>query len=148
MAKEFIERESFKHKLAKELFGSWFTDQEKGNNDSCSVAQFGWRKNQGVHLELKFHLNDDPYYFENSEGLTNPEFDRGALLFVPDICIFHKGTPTMLFEVVCTNPVSKEKKKRIEKFFDGFHVEVYEIYADEILRYCEIPEHIEARRII
>ncbi len=148
MKKEFIERESFKHKLAKELFGSWFMDQEKGNNEYCSVAQFAWRKNQGVHLELKFYLNDDPYYFENSEGLLDSKFDRGPLLFVPDICIFHKGTPIMLFEVVCTNPVSNEKKKRIEKFFNGFHIEVYEIYADEILRHCSIPEKINVRQII
>lgn len=39
-------------------------------------------------------------------------------------------------------------KNEIVIFFDGFHIEVYEIYADEILRHCEIPEIFETRRII
>lgn len=148
MKKEFIEKESFKHKLAKELLASWFMDQENGNSDYCQVSQFRWRKNQGVHLELKFHKNDDPYYFENSEGLTDPDFERGALLFIPDICIFHKGTPCLMIEVVCTNPVTEIKKERILKFFDGFYVEVFEIEAEEILRHCEIPSKLIATQII
>lgn len=147
--KKFIEKESFKHKLAKELLASWFIgEEEKDNADFCSVAQFGWRKNQGVHTELKFYENDDPYYFENSGFLHDENFNRGQISFVPDVCVFHKGQPTLLFEVVCSNPVSKNKKAKIERFFNGYHVEVYEIHADEILRHCEVPKKLKAKKII
>jgi len=149
MIEKFKEKESYKHLFAKELLAKWFQEEEIGN-DFCNVAQFDWRANYGVFTELKFHKNDDPYYFENSEGLFNENFDRGKILFVPDIIIFHKGTPRYIFEVVNTNPVSNFKLQKIKSFFDGHHLELYEIYVDDILKFDknEKPKFLECNRLI
>lgn len=155
MKPKFEERESFKHKLAKELLAKWFKDAETGN-DFCELAQFKWRKNYGVFTELKFYDKSDPYYFELSKGLDprrrrfkDPAMwfsdeDKGKILFVPDITIFHKGTPKYLIEVVNTNSVSGAKFNAIAKFFNGHYVEIHQISADEILRHTAIPKYINS----
>lgn len=119
---------------------------------------FNWRRNYGVFLELPFHQTDDPYYFECSDGIYKCGVDhrldsadieecdcdrdennflvgynRGPLLFVPDITIFHKGTATIFIEVVHKNGVSISKANKMLSFFEGHHIEVYEISADTIL---------------
>lgn len=151
MIKKFKEKESYKHLFAKELLAKWFQEEEI-NNDFCNVAQFSWRANYGVFTELKFHKTDDPYYFENSEYLytDNEEFDRGPILFVPDVIIFHKGSPRYIFEVVNTNPVSNFKLQKIKSFFDGYYIELYEIYVDDILKFDknEKPNYLECNRLI
>jgi len=166
MKKTFIEKESHKHRLAKELLASWFSKQDK-TLDYCQVAQFKWRSNYGVFTELKFYETSDPYYFENSHGLKEYKeingvdargencldwfeegIDRGKILFKPDIVIFHKGTPAILIEVVHKHPLTEEKIELIKKFFEGFHVELYEIEAEEILRHTDIPRKLKCRQII
>lgn len=149
MIEKFKEKESYKHLFAKELLAKWFQEEEIGN-DFCKVAQFSWRANYGVFTELKIYENDDPYYFEISEGLFNENFDRGKILFVPDIIIFHKGTPRYIFEVVNTNPVSNFKLQKIKSFFSGHHIELYEIYVDDILKFDknEKPKFLECNRLI
>lgn len=166
MKEPFIEKESHKHKLAKELLASWFNKQDK-TQDFCQVAQFNWRSNYGVYTELKFYETSDPYYFESSVGLRDysevkgkdirgdnplewfdPAIDRGKFLFVPDITIFHKGTAVILIEVVHKNPLTETKIETIKKFFGGHHVEVYEIEAEEILRHTDIPNHLKCKRVI
>jgi len=140
----YIEKESFKHKLAKELLYKWLNDEDSNDEDLKSCIDWTWRKNQGVHLELKFHENDDVYYFENTT------LNRGKILFVPDICIFHKGTPVHLIEVVNTNPVSTEKLKRITGFFEHHYLSVWEVSADDILS-CdkgEIPSTLNSKLIL
>jgi hypothetical protein len=145
----FIEKESYKHKLSKELLAGWLNELEK-NNDGCSFGQFKWRSSYGVHTELKIYENDDPCYFENSEGLFNENFDRGKILFVPDITIFHKGSIKYLIEVVHSNPVSEKKINKIFDFFNrkGQVPYVYEIEAEEILRHTSIPYDLECTRIL
>ena len=160
MIKKFKEKESYKHLFAKELLAKWFQEEEI-NNDFCNVAQFSWRANYGVFTELKFHKTDDPCYFENSKGLNtdkdgfliggfNEEFDRGPILFIPDVIIFHKGSPRYIFEVVNTNPVSNFKLQKIKSFFDGYYIELYEIYVDDILKFDknEKPNYLECNRLI
>jgi hypothetical protein len=149
--------ESHKHKLAKELLWKWLNNIDKDNIDYSQEHNiklpFYWRTgNYGVHMELPFHKTDSPYYFELSKGLLveeciasdgskysatslvfDPLIDRGELLFVPDITIFHKGTAIILIEVVHTSSVSQQKIDKILSFFEGYHIEVYEIEADNIL---------------
>jgi hypothetical protein len=157
----FIENESFKHKIAKELLFSWLNNIEKRNEDFCELIPFKWRVNYGIYKELKFHETDHPYYFELSEGLydydKNPEkripknyldwfdpnYDRGKILFVPDITIFHKGTACILIEIVHSNLLSENKINAISKFFDGYHVEVFEIEAEEILKKTCVPKELK-----
>lgn len=166
MKQPFVERESHKHRLAKELLASWFYEQDKAQ-DFCQVAQFKWRSNYGVYTELKFYETSDPYYFENSVGLKeyavengmdirgenpldwfDPAIDRGKFLFIPDITIFHKGTPVILIEVVHKHPLTQSKIDTIKKFFDGYQIELYEIEAEEILRHTGIPTHLSCRQVI
>lgn len=150
--------ESYKHKAAKELLHSWLVNIENGTGFQPSVP-FTWRMNYGVHLELPFYETDDPYYFETSGWVENdknkafypeeydPHFDRGALLFVPDITIFHKGSATILIEVVHTCPLSRDKIKKILKFFDGYYVDLYEIDADNILSQTNKKCELKFRKI-
>ena len=144
--------ESFKHKAAKELLFNWLKECEKINIDYCELNPFSWRKNYGVFIELPFHESDDPYYFELSKGIkceanhTNcfdPNFDRGKILFRPDITIFHKGTPKYIIEVFHTNRVSNLKKAEIFSFFHEVGgVELHEIHVDEILNKTSKPTSI------
>lgn len=153
--------ESFKHKAAKELLYKWLWHIDKGlpfpdEIESRNLSMpFCWRQgNYGVHMELPFHEKDDQYYFENSVGITedrwdnvglekfDPSIDRGRILFVPDICIFHKGTACIFIEVVHKNKTSISKIKRIEKFCGSCWFEIYEIEAESILsqtnKFCNL----------
>lgn len=78
----------------------------------------------------KYEIAPTKYIIENS-------INRGKLLFIPDITIFHKGTAMILIEVVNTNYVNYEKISKILNFFDGDHLEIYEVDAYEILSKTE-----------
>ena len=143
----FVELESYKHKCAKDILFNWLKEADK--NEFCEVAQIKWRSNYGVFKELKFYTTSTSYYFETSEGLIktgldeieNPDdrfdkdFNRGSILFVPDITIFHKGMATIFIEIVNTNDVTKEKLQRMKNFADkhGYYPKIYKIKADDIL---------------
>lgn len=161
----FEEKESFKHKMAKDLLHGWLSELDKV--DGAELHPFRWRKNYGVYKELKFHETDDPFYFECSKGLFDydkypeirdskeplewfdPNYDRGKILFVPDITIFHKGSATILIEVVHKNHVSREKLHRIKNFYsrNGSHLEVYEVDAEEILKQIKVPIKLNCRKL-
>lgn len=154
---KFVENEGMIHKSAKQKLASWLIQKDQANTHVKTLAQFQWRRNYGVFMELKFHEKDDPYYFELSKGLRpyngyspvsfedwrgknpvdwfDPTFDRGRILFVPDIVIFHKGVPNIFIEIVHTNPVSENKIKSIRKFFSGHFIHLYEIKATHILQH-------------
>lgn len=133
--------ESHKHKLAKETLFRWLDNIEKFIPNSPPVRlPFYWRRpNYGVHLELPFYSNSDPYYFECS-GHENGE-QPGRLLFVPDITIFHKGIVKIIIEVVHKNTISGLKEEKINKFFYN-SVWLYTIEADNILnqtnKFCNL----------
>jgi hypothetical protein len=126
--------ESHKHKLAKETLFKWLDNIEKGIPNTPPVRlPFYWRRpNYGVHLELPFYSNSDPYYFECSGHENDGGEQPGRILFVPDITIFHKGSVKIIIEVVHKNIISGEKEKKINSFF-GDGVWLYSIEADNIL---------------
>lgn len=99
--------ESYKHKLAKELLFQWIKE---------------------IHDDRTVDYSTDHHF-----GKTLPFYDRGPIMFVPDITIFHKGQAKIFIEVVHTNGVSKKKANNILNFFKVNHIEVYEIFADNIL---------------
>jgi len=156
MSTPFIEKESYKHKLAKELLYQWLVNEEERSGDYCTFGPLKWRANYGVFMELKFYETSSIYYFECSEGIKERDmenhdswpklisgnewfdetFNRGKILFVPDIVIFHKGCPVYLIEVVHKSPVSSEKLDKIRDFFNGGYCAVYQVYADDILNKC------------
>jgi hypothetical protein len=138
----FIERESYKHLFAKETLASWFFEEEKGK-DFCQVAQFWWRSNYGVYKELPFYETSEVYYFEGGEN-------SGKIIFVPDVTIFHKGTPSLFLEVVHKHPTPQWKIEKIKKFFQKFQIDMYEIEAEEILKHDKksIPNYLECKQLI
>jgi len=166
--KPFEERETFSHRFAKNLLAKWLREEE-AKNDHCKIEPFEWRRNYGVFTELRFHNKDEFYYFEQSDTLEahlgfddkgvdkrgrNPldwfkdGVDRGKILFVPDITIFHKGTPKILIEVVHSNPVSDEKLEAIHKWYDGEYFELYEVFSSWILEQTERPNILLSRKLV
>lgn len=154
-------KESYIHRFAKNLLARELRDKEK-NGDYCGTSAFSWRRNYGVFTELPFYETSDAYYFELSGGLRpdfgvgvgddpllwfDPVFDRGKILFVPDITVFHKGQAAILIEIIHSNPVSSEKLKKIQQFFAGNYVELYEASAYNVL--ARIPgTDIKFKRVL
>lgn len=168
--KNFVEKESYAHAMAKDILYSWLKDSEKATKDSQNkVAQFEWRNSYGIFKELKFYTTSDEYYFEQSKGLKeDSDFDRfniehqddafiegcdrGNILFVPDITVFHKGLPIYFIEIVYTNPVSEIKLARIIEFFKGkqWCPQVVSIKAEDILKIQKgcVPNYIENKILL
>jgi len=145
----FKERESFKHRLAKDLLYKWLIESERSKN---FIWPFVWRPGYGVFKEMRFFESSRPYYFEESDGLMEvgkvvfePNFDRGRILFAPDICIFHQGVAAILIEVVHKNGVSDQKLSVIKDFYKDTPFELYEIGAEEILRHTDVPKKLACR---
>lgn len=153
----FIAKESFLHKLAKEQLFKWLEEEENKGNDCCKFAQFSWRQKYGVFMELPFHETDDVYYFEcsafasfdHNNNFVPLDIDRGKILFVPDIVVFHKGTPIYIFEIVASNPLTDRKIQAIKTFFgDYYHIEVYEVSAMDIMKMLKKPDFLPCKQII
>jgi len=159
--KPFKEQESYLHKFAKNLLVKWLREIEQKNN-RCVLKADGycnhvaWRSNYGVYPELKFYETSHPYYFEQSSGiiqvgnknqdfpdsLFEPTFNRGKILFVPDITIFHRGQAQILIEVVNTNPVSDKKLNDIKLFFGNYFFELLTIRAKDVLKQTSFPKKL------
>lgn len=151
---KYYENESYMHKFAKDVLADKLSMIENLNvSDICEFNQLKWRPSYGVFKELKFYETSSPYYFESSDGLLphtgfyngidkrgkNPldwfdkNYNRGKILFVPDITIFHKGTATIFIEIVHRHHLELPKIQAIERFFDGYLIKVYEVSAEQIL---------------
>lgn len=176
----YQEKESLLHLYAKQTLHKWLLEAQEPNNDGGILKPFSWRLNYGIFMELPFYETSDPYYFEQSKGLIDYEpieidytkpyeqircqdprgkdplqwfdktIDRGKILFVPDITIFHKGTPKYLIEIVHTNPVNEYKLQKICRFFDGYTVEVHEVKVHDILNSdkLNVPKEIKTKMIL
>lgn len=145
----FKEKESSKHRLAKNLLYKWLTDSERSRE---FIWPFVWRPGYGVFKEMRFFESSKPYYFEESEGLVEvgkvgfeAGFDRGKILFAPDICVFHQGVAAILIEVVHRHRVSDQKLEVIKSFYGDTPFELYEIDAEEILRHTKVPRKLTCR---
>ena len=159
MKKEYKKNESYLHEHAKNLLAEKLREVEN-KNDFCTFNCLSWRSNYGVFTELPFHSTDDIYYFECSDGLKDyfedngnyldrfdPDFNRGKILFVPDIVIFHKGTPKYLIEIVHTHSVPDWKIDKIESFFDR-NIELYEVSAYDIMTQVGSLDNIDFCRLL
>lgn len=103
--------------------------KENEKNEFCRYGnQLNWRSNYGVFKHLPFYEKDDIYYFECSAGLDGDGkfikgYDRGKLLFQPDITIFHKGTAMILIYI---SEITKDEYINIKNFYQDSYVEIYE----------------------
>lgn len=91
-------------------------------------------------MELPFYVSSSPYYFEHGDN-------RGRILFVPDIVVFHQGAAHLLLEVVHKSAVSERKLDDIRCFFLDQQVEVWEIQAETILLQIERPQWLSANLV-
>lgn len=170
----FKNQESFKHLYAKKLLTKWLREiDEDPKTDGGSLGQISWRSNYGVYEELPFYNTSDPYYFELSKGLNwfnddgsdkldprslkrpykqsdvfNSTIDRGRILFVPDVTIFHKGCAVHLIEVIHKNPPSEKKMNAIYEFFNGHYFNLWTIPADHILGQIEKPKSLNFELVL
>lgn len=151
----WIDNESFKHRMAKDLLFDWLLDADRGV--APMIEPFWWaRPGYGVRKELRFYEGSDLYYFENSRGVVwdgtfptgfDPSVDPGRILFVPDIVIFDNGAVRTMVEVVHTSPVTEAKLQAVDRFAKGHQIEVYEVWADTILEKVRRPDSLLCRRI-
>lgn len=159
----FIEKQRFLQPIAKELIAKILTEKEKKGEDYCRLQDISWSPNYGIFTNMVFHELDSPYYFECSAGLMDESktkdlencldwFDtninRGNILFIADIVIFHKGAPAYIIQVSDKHKTSPSKLKAIRKFFNGHFIEVYEASALNVM--CQIGniENIKLKRIL
>lgn len=157
--KKPIEDTYAKH-FAKHLLAKWLKDQDT-TQDACALDPFRWRSNYGVFVDLPFHKSNEVEYFETSSGLIDyeqerdkdplkwfrPGFNRGPILFTPDITIFHKGSPKILIYVEDDRTMSITEMGNIETFFEGHHMELYSVSAKEILGKHTTATQISASQI-
>jgi len=70
-----------------------------------------------------------------------PKFCMNSVfMFVPDVAVYSINGLSHLFEVVNTNPISEEKLKKINYYFDhhGYWPEIIEISAIFILNRLKV----------
>ena len=161
---KFIEQESYLHKMAKDLLVMWLREEEekaKFDGMPCNFCGITWNKNYGIFSELPFYETSDPYYFECSKGIKYDyekvqdysthypkDFDKGKILFKPDISIFHQGRVLTLIEIVHSSPLTEKKINTISQFFNTYGVSVYTINAKSILVNTSKPTWLNFQKIL
>ena len=151
----YIENESFKHKLAKELLATWLKEKNTYHK-WCG---------DGVHLEYPlipsmnckyvgnlmgygYSLGDDRYiYYSNNTKDYNPTYEQCVAnndipIAVLDIAVVYKGGIHEGFEVYHTHKVDNIKKNKIKELVRGTNFKLYEIDAEKILCQTKMPEDI------
>ena len=163
MITPFIENESYKHKMAKEVLKKWFENEsEKGDYRTIGDISFRPNRRSGIFLEYPIckdtygyydnswlHNWDEICYDENSEYVPTYDecinFYNSYPIAIIDIVCSHKGHPAIGIEICHKNPVSQEKIKKLKEFgVDN----LIEIDADWILNQTKIPSKLKYKRLI
>jgi len=160
----FVERESYKHKYAKQVVKEWLdTKGEIPTNYGVGDRPFilGSHKNNrdGVWLEYPAGYYEDKY--NSIDCLFDETWDECQKDPVPtyqqcmekkfnvvgilDIAVQHKGCIYQGIEICHKNPVSKEK---VEKLRELGICDLVEIDADWVLSQIGIPKEIKIKRIL
>lgn len=159
----YIEKESYEHKLAKDLLTMWLKEEEQDKFDGiyCFFCGLKWRKSAGVFPELPFYETSSTWYFECSGGLTEESypnrhdyskhhaegFDKGKILFKPDITIFQQGRATVMIEVVHKSPVSDHKLQVMKEFFKNTDAELYTINSRSVIMNYAKPTWLNFQKL-
>ena len=157
----FIENESYKHKMAKEVLKKWFEESEK--NDYMCIGDIRFRSNRRSGIFLEYPICKDVCgEYDNSWEHNWDEISESWDEYVPtyDECInlYHsypiaiidmvcsaKGHPSIGIEICHKNPVSQEKINKLKEFgVDN----LIEIDADWILNQTKIPSQLKYKRLI
>lgn len=146
----FVERESYKHKMAKQVLKEWL-------DESGDIEPFTYR-NDSVNVILEYPIciipelgNTWEYERFRNYGEKVPSYKECVSKYnvypiaIIDIIVVHKGNPMYAIEICNKNPVSKEKLKKLEEF--GV-TDLFEVNADWILDQLERPKEIKCVRLI
>ena len=163
-SKQFIENESYKHKLAKQVLKGWFDNNDIGDG-ACELGDIyfrhNWGERGGVLLEYpicKFNNGTDSwndYVVDNFMGSENciiiPTYQEcvndynSYPIAIIDIVCCHKGRPKIGIEICHKNPVSQEKIKKLKEF--GVE-KLIEIDADWILNQVKMPSQLKYKILV
>lgn len=169
MTTPFIENESYKHKMAKEVLKKWF-EETKDDDGYMGIGDIGFRSNRksGIFLEYPICTNitttwPDPAYqnlnswernWDEIEGEFNeyvPTYDECVNIYksypiaIIDVVCSHKGSPSIGIEICHKNPVSQTK---INKLKEIGVADLIEIDAEWILQQTKRPSKLKYARLI
>ena len=167
-SKQFIENESYKHKLAKQILKEWFDNSDIGKEHvkmGDIYFRHNWGECGGVLLEYpicKFNNGTDSwndYVVENFMGSENcityqeiiPTYQEcvndynSYTIAIIDVICCHKGRPNIGIEICHKNPVSQEKINKLKEFWVD---NLIEINADWILNQTKISSELKYKRLI
>jgi len=145
----FVERESYIHKKAKEVVKEWF---DTFTDDYTDFPPFHF-KSSGIYLEYPIMRDGWEHYqydLLNADGrVLNCEqfvskFTEYPLAIIDVVCM-HKGFPIYGIEICHTNPVSKEKIKKLEKV--GV-TNLYEVDALWVLQQTSVPSEMKCKQFL
>lgn len=171
MSKQFVDRESYMHKCAKEVLKKWLDESsDKYGYKGIDDIKFRPNRDSGVWLEYpildfgdgrsSLTQNWDEIWPTEYGGGGNSEFVptykqcvetfKIAPIAIIDIVCTHKGAPLYGIEICHKNAVSEEK---IQKIIDlneqrNFGFELIEINASWILSQIEPPSKLEYKRLM
>ena len=171
MSKQFVDRESYMHKCAKEVLKKWFDDSKSKNAGYKGIGDIVFRPNRDSGVWLEYPILDFgdgiSSLSQNWDEIVSPEYAGGISEFVPtykqcverykiapiaiiDIVCTHKGAPSYGIEICHKNAVSEEK---IQKIIDlneqrNFGFKLIEINASWILSQIEPPSKLEYKRLM
>ena len=166
----FIENESYKHKMAKEVLKQWF----QGGQSVGNIGGYRPNRKCGVWFEYPIVNNDDYNSIQHNwdEILDNPKIpshiepysDEYNILqheYVPtydecislgiypkriiDVVLTHKGNPSLFIEISHTNPTSQAKIDELELL--GVR-NLIEIDAEWIMKQTTKPNKLQYKQLI
>ena len=156
MNNKFESKESYKHKLAKQVLKEWLDNNHE-------LQPFPYSDNGWVILEYPICIfsennpkspgRDDSWEYDVFTNYGNPipsyteciqEYDTHPIAMI-DIVVVHKGHPLYAIEICHTNPVSNEKLMKLK---DLGVTNLYEVKADWILNQTGIPDTIKCIQLI
>ena len=123
----YIENESFKHQLAKELLCKWLKEDKdtKWSGDGVHLEYplipAMKQENYGNVIGYGYSTGDDRYdYYYNNTSDFNPTYkqcvdNNDIPVAILDIAVVYKGCVFEGFEVYHTNKVDDIKKEKIKK---------------------------------
>jgi hypothetical protein len=168
----FIENESYKHKMAKEVLKEWFCHGQFVGDVGCSSPN----RKCGVWFEYPIVKTDKYNSIDCNwdELLTNPKMPEGINPFsndvlwdeyqseyvptydecislgiypkrVIDVVLTHKGAPRWFIEICHKNPTSQEKINELEML--GVR-NLIEIDAEWIMKQTKKPSELKYKQLI
>jgi hypothetical protein len=159
----FIENESYKHKMAKEVLKKWF-ENESEKKDYRTIGDISFRPNRHSGIFLEYPIckgvcgNYDNSWLHNWDEICLdgvyeyvPTYDEcinkydSYPIAIIDMVGSHKGSPSIGIEICHKNPVSQEKINKLKEF--GV-CNLIEIDADWILNQTKIPSQLKYKRLI